>query len=73
LGNMGLKELPPNVTSLLLNEDESLIRQHTAWALGQIGGDEAITHLQQALSAEKDQKVLEEINSAIEKISRSSF
>jgi epoxyqueuosine reductase len=73
LGNTGLKELTPRMTSLLINEDEPLIRQHTAWALGQIGGDEAITHLQQALSAEKDQKVLEEINSAIEEISRSSF
>jgi epoxyqueuosine reductase len=73
LGNTGSKKLILHLTPLLFNEDEPLIRQHTAWALGQIGGDESLKHLQQALSEEKDQKVLEEINSAIEEISRSSF
>ena len=73
LGNIGSEELIPHLTPLLLNEKESLIRQSTAWALGQIGGDEALKHLQQALSAEKDHIVLEEINSAIKEISRSSF
>ena len=73
LGNTGSKELIPQLIPLLFNEKEVLIRQHTAWALGQIGGDEALKHLQQALYAEKDKKVVEEINSAIEEISQSSF
>jgi epoxyqueuosine reductase len=57
-----------NIPALIraLADPEPLIRQHAAWALGQIGGIEAITTLKTAIEIEQDPVVLEEINTALD-------
>ncbi len=49
-----------------LEDEEPLIRSHSAWALGQIGGHEAETVLGTALRREVDDAVLEEIRLAMD-------
>ncbi len=64
LGNAGD---PASVPALVetLGDAEALVRGHAAWALGQIGGEEAIQALQDALNQEKDKFVLQEIEQAL--------
>ena len=45
LGNSGNAESIPALKERLLEDDEILVRAHSAWALGQLGGDEAETAL----------------------------
>lgn len=54
---------------LLDEEQEPLVRGHIAWALGQIGGDEARDVLERARQAESEAYVLEEIREALELVS----
>ncbi|MCD6401730.1 MAG: HEAT repeat domain-containing protein, partial [Anaerolineales bacterium] len=64
-GNQG----SPNLVKSLVNamqDSESLVRRHVAWALGQIGGDEALDVLRIAAQKETDEQVLDEINNALE-------
>ena len=64
-GNQG----SPNLVKSLVNamqDPESLVRRHVAWALGQIGGDEALDVLRIAAQKETDEQVLDEINNALE-------
>jgi epoxyqueuosine reductase len=49
------------VEKALLNDPEPLVRQHAAWALGQVGGESAIRALQQAVQNETSQIVITEI------------
>jgi len=49
----------------LLGESEPLVRQHAAWALGQIGGETARRELQLALRTEMDESVRTEIRQAL--------
>jgi epoxyqueuosine reductase len=44
-----------------LNDSEPLIRGASAWALGQIGGDNAHRAIQQRLTIETDASVIEEL------------
>jgi epoxyqueuosine reductase len=48
-----------------LKDAEPLIRQHAAWALGEIGGEDAFASLEKALDAEQDPKVIQEIKAVI--------
>ncbi len=48
-----------------LNDDESLVREHAAWALGQIGGGPARTALQARLGVETHPEVIREIEDAM--------
>ena len=41
-----------------------LVRSHAAWALGRIGGEEAMDVLNKARASEHDRDVLEEINTS---------
>jgi epoxyqueuosine reductase len=67
LGNWGNPvALPPLVRAL--RDAEPLIRGHVAWALGRIATAEARHALHQALKAEADEWVQEEIRQAIEAI-----
>ncbi|HEX6900858.1 MAG TPA: tRNA epoxyqueuosine(34) reductase QueG [Thermoanaerobaculia bacterium] len=49
-----------------LREGEPLVRGHAAWALGRIGGAEAVSALRQALEAEPDEGVRGEIEAALD-------
>lgn len=48
-----------------LNDDESLVRGHAAWALGQIGGKAARKALQTRLDTEVETEVITEIKDAL--------
>lgn len=49
-----------------LGDEEPLVRSHSAWALGQIGGQEARTALERALRRETDEGVQQEIRLALD-------
>jgi len=48
-----------------LYDNEPLVRGHAAWALGQIGGDEAINALETTLKSEDDDFVYSEIQQSL--------
>lgn len=50
---------------VLVQESESLVRAHAAWALGQIGGERAREALLTAAQVEREPGVLEEIQHAL--------
>jgi epoxyqueuosine reductase len=64
LGNSGSPRAVPALVSALLDH-EPLVRGHAAWALGRIGGAEALTALQARLKTEVDSDVRDEIEQAI--------
>ena len=64
LGNIGDPVSVPALATAL-SEGVTLVRSHAAWALGQIGGNEARTALARALDTEEDEGVREEIASAL--------
>jgi epoxyqueuosine reductase len=66
LGNSGDSAAVPALAKSLLEDHEPLVRQHSAWALGQIGGEEANRALQQALKQETEDVVLEEIKDVLQ-------
>ncbi|MGE5602310.1 MAG: tRNA epoxyqueuosine(34) reductase QueG [Nitrososphaerales archaeon] len=51
--------------SALLSDGEPLVRGHAAWALGRLGGGDAVLALRAALAGEADDWVREEINDAL--------
>jgi epoxyqueuosine reductase len=65
LGNWGSAEAVP-VLSAALHDAEPLVRGHSAWALGRIGGPDARNALLGRLPVEGDRWVLEEIVQALE-------
>ena len=65
LGNSGDPGAVPALKACLQNEPEALVRAHAAWALGQIGGEEAHKALHEAQGSEDNPAVLEEITSAL--------
>ena len=71
LGNLKEPAAVPALCSALATA-EPLVRGHSAWALGQIGGIEAKVALDQALEQEGDPEVVKEITSALQEIFGSS-
>jgi epoxyqueuosine reductase len=65
LGNAKEPAAVPVLAESLLQDPEPLVRQHVAWALGQIGGDEGIEALNQALGQENELEVRSEIIAAL--------
>ncbi|GAC1623889.1 MAG: tRNA epoxyqueuosine(34) reductase QueG [Ktedonobacteraceae bacterium] len=65
LGNSGDRCAVPALIGAL-HDDEPLIRGHAAWALGQIGGAEAVQALQDASETEEEREVRKEIACALE-------
>ena len=65
LGNIGDERAIPALAGAL-RHDSSLVRGHAAWALGAIGGAQAEAALRDALAAEPDADVREEIAAALE-------
>src|SRR5579885_2250056 len=64
LGNSGDRSAVPALCEALHHE-EALVRGHAAWALGQLGGDQARHALEQALTTETDDEVQREIRCAL--------
>lgn len=64
LGNVNDATVTPALGRALASGD-SLVRQHAAWALGRIGGAEAIAALKSANGVERDEEVREEIRLAL--------
>lgn len=60
LGNLGDTAAVPALCGALA-QGEPLVRGHAAWALGNLGGDEARLALEQAANTESDSWVLQEI------------
>jgi len=65
LGNSGDPLAVPALVNAL-SDYEPLVRGHAAWALGRIGGDQAIGALKDALLAESDEEVRKEIGYALQ-------
>jgi epoxyqueuosine reductase len=64
-GNSRNRRLVTPLARILQLEDHALPKIHAAWALGEIGGSEAIHALRLALESEKDDRVQMEIHSAL--------
>ena len=66
LGNMGDREAVPALGRAVREADEPLVRGHAAWALGRLGGAEAVRFLEEALPGEEDAETREEICLALD-------
>jgi epoxyqueuosine reductase len=66
LGNIGDRRAVVPLIKVLQEDDNSIIRGHTAWALGKIGGEKAKFALEKALKSERDEEAREEIINALE-------
>jgi len=64
LGNLKSTEAVPALIQAL-EDQEPLVRQHVAWALGRIGSDESLKALGSRLKIEADPQVRKEIEEAI--------
>src|SRR5215203_1271766 len=62
-GNLKLERAVPALVRCLREDESPLVREHAAWALGQIGGAEAA--LREAAEGELDPTCLEEIELAL--------
>jgi len=66
LGNIGDHRAVIPLIKVLQEDNNSIIREHTAWALSKIGGKKAKLALEKALKSEEDREVREEIINALE-------
>jgi epoxyqueuosine reductase len=64
LGNLRDSRAVPALAQALDDED-SIVRGHAAWALGQIGGAQARTALRERALIESDTEVMAELNAAM--------
>jgi len=65
LGNIDDPRVVVPLIKVLQEDDNSIVRGHTAWALGKIGGEKAKFALEKALKSEEDREVREEIINAL--------
>ncbi|HJS28292.1 MAG TPA: tRNA epoxyqueuosine(34) reductase QueG, partial [Anaerolineales bacterium] len=65
LGNSGNQAAVPDLVGALREDPSPLVRGHAAWALGQLGSQEAALGLRQAQGTETDVSVLEEIERSL--------
>lgn len=68
LGNTGDEAAVPFL-AFTLDSPQNIVRSHSAWAMGRIGGKKARKALERARSHEQDPEVLPEITSALDKLS----
>ncbi|GCE48630.1 epoxyqueuosine reductase [Thermosporothrix hazakensis] len=71
LGNIRDPQAVPALIKAL-HDDDPLIRGHAAWALGQIGGEQATNALQERMQTEEDSEVQKEIRCALTELVASS-
>ena len=57
----------PTLLEVLVKDERPVLRGTAAWALGCIGGEDAISGLEKALQREQDEQVLTEITAALSK------
>jgi epoxyqueuosine reductase len=69
LGNSGDDQAVPALIGVL-HDHEPLVRGHAAWALGRLGGEQALEALHNALATEEDAEVQQEIRCALASYSR---
>jgi epoxyqueuosine reductase len=69
LGNTGNRDAVPVLAQVMAREPEPLVRGHTAWALGELGGPVAQRALEQARRGDPDASVKEEVDAALGRIS----
>ena len=67
LGNIGSPDSIPALTHAL-KSDSPIVRGHSAWALGKIGGHASEMALREQLSVETDPEVINEISTAASRI-----
>ena len=67
IGNWRSRAAVPALKKVLI-DDEPLIRGHAAWALGQVGGENAKQALDTRLKSEDDSEVISEIQDALQVI-----
>lgn len=65
LGNSLDRAAIPALVQALRDDPHALVRGHAAWALGRIGGNEALRHLYERLAEEQDEGVREELRAAL--------
>ena len=65
LGNIGDSRAVTPLIKVLQEDDNSIVRGHTAWALGKIGREKAKLALEKALKIEKEEEVKKEIINAL--------
>jgi epoxyqueuosine reductase len=65
LGNRGAPGDVEPLAECLTHEPDPVVRSHAAWALGSIGGAEALAVLQARVPLERDETVLNEIAAAL--------
>ncbi|MBT6432667.1 MAG: tRNA epoxyqueuosine(34) reductase QueG [Deltaproteobacteria bacterium] len=68
LGNSGRAEAIEPLAQALTGNRYPIVRGHVAWALGELGTEVSLNHLQSALVNEDDDSVCDEIRSAIANI-----
>jgi hypothetical protein len=68
LGNWGSSEAVP-ILAKALSDSSPLVRLHAAWALGEIGSDEAVQLVRARSDSESDPSVLEEIGGVLSRFS----
>lgn len=69
LGNLRTREAVPALCSALLKERAAIVRAHAAWALGEIGGEEALRALTIRRRWETDPDAAAEIEAALKRFS----
>ncbi|MEE3335805.1 MAG: tRNA epoxyqueuosine(34) reductase QueG [Candidatus Latescibacterota bacterium] len=70
IGNVGGDSCVPVLARVLSHEPAALVRGHVAWALGNIGSQDAFDTLRAARNGEADRSVVEEIDAALARQSR---
>lgn len=68
LGNFRDPVAVPKLTEILLHDPRPEMRGTAAWALGRIGGSEALAALRQAAEREEDGEALKLLHSALKKL-----
>jgi epoxyqueuosine reductase len=70
-GNHGGTEVVPLLADLLMDQPNSMVRSHAAWALGNIGGTAARRVLEKAKEMAKEPDFMEELVNALQMIEKS--
>jgi epoxyqueuosine reductase len=68
LGNRRERRAAGPLALALAGAEDPTVRGHAAWALGRIGGEEAVSALEEAWSREADPGVREEVRAALEAV-----